>query len=77
MIHGDMMACGTDLAKTEARNIAALYYPDDPSIGVPYAEKRWPVLLREAMYLISWDRPTTVSVVRRMVGHGLEVVTGP
>jgi hypothetical protein len=44
---------------------------------VPYAAQRWPVLLREAMYLISWDRPTTVSVVRRMVGHGLEVVTGP
>jgi hypothetical protein len=40
---------------------------------VPYGEPRWPGELRKAMYILCWDRGTHVSLVRRIVGHGLEV----
>ncbi len=43
---------------------------------VPYAEPRWPIALRKAMYILSWDRGTHVSLVRRTVGHGLQVRAG-
>ena len=40
---------------------------------VPYDESRWPAALRKAFYLLTWDRATHVSMIRRIVGHGLQV----
>lgn len=39
---------------------------------VPYGESRWPASLRKAFYLLTWDRATHVSMIRRIVGHGLQ-----
>lgn len=39
---------------------------------VPYAVRRCPPPLRSALHLVPWDRRTTVSAVRRALGHGRE-----
>ncbi len=44
---------------------------------LPYGESRWPVSLRKAFYLLTWDRATHVSMIRRIVGHGLQVHASP
>ncbi len=44
---------------------------------VPYGESRWPVSLRKAFYLLTWDRSTHVSMIRRIVGHGLQAGVSP
>jgi hypothetical protein len=40
---------------------------------VPYGEARWPRQLRRLIAMVPWDRSTSVSTVRQLVGHGLEV----
>ena len=39
----------------------------------PYGPVRTPRRLRDAMYVLLWDRVTNVSRVRSTVGHGLEL----
>jgi hypothetical protein len=40
---------------------------------VPYPEPRWPTPLLRWMTIVSWDRGTTASVIRRFVGQGLRI----
>lgn len=40
---------------------------------LPYGQRRWPAPLRRAFAMLPWDRGTSVSLVRRLLGHGLEV----
>lgn len=43
----------------------------------PYGPARTPSRLRDAMYVLLWDRVTNVSLVRSTVGHGLELERTP
>lgn len=38
---------------------------------VPYGPARWPAGLQQCMTILSWDRSTTVSTIRKTVGYGL------
>ncbi|GAB6909569.1 conserved hypothetical protein [Desulfosarcina cetonica] len=38
---------------------------------VPYGPTRWPASLEKCMTILSWDRSTTVSTIRKTVGYGL------
>ena len=42
---------------------------------VPYAPDRWPYHLRRCLTMIQWDRKTSVSTVRHLIGPAHEVKT--
>jgi hypothetical protein len=52
------------LARTASCPVVAL---------VPHARTRYPDPVRRAMTVLTWDRTTTASVVRTLVGRGLQV----
>jgi hypothetical protein len=43
---------------------------------VPYPQRRWPAALLRHMDIVQWDRNTTASVIRRVIGSGLKVRKG-
>ena len=43
---------------------------------VPYPQRRWPAALRRHMDIVQWDRNTTASVIRHVIGSGLKVRKG-
>lgn len=57
--------------------LARLRKAGSPAIVfLPYPPKRWPTGLAKLAVLISWDRPTTPSLVRRRVGIGNQLQRG-
>jgi hypothetical protein len=40
---------------------------------VPYPASRWPTGLAKRMTIIQWDRATTTTVVRHLIGKGLRI----
>ena len=44
---------------------------------VPYPQRRWPPALLRRMDIVQWDRNTTASVIRHVIGPGLKVRTSP